>query len=125
MVCVKQTNHEERVSGRDAALIRFNRLTSRQNCVMVTSMKTDTRKTWEYNGCKITPVDCQHPTWGKCGTPILFKSGKYRNRYWRVNFPDGTFEYVESKSDARILCEYFGLIPQKRFVAMCQRYAGV
>ena len=101
MVCVKQTNHEERVSGRDAALIRFNRLTSRQNCVMVTSMKTDTRKTWEYKECKVTPINRQHETWGKSGPFLQFPSGRYLSRYWRVEYPNGSFEYAESKSAAR------------------------
>ena len=63
-------------------------------------MKADTRKIWTYKGCKIIPVDCQHPMWGKCAEPIRFRLA-YRNRYWRIEFPDQSWVTVEFKADAR------------------------
>jgi len=63
-------------------------------------MKADIRRNWEYRGCKVNRVDCQHPTWGKCCEPIRFRIA-YRNRYWRINFPDKTWVHVEFKADAR------------------------
>lgn len=55
-------------------------------------MKADLRKIWEYRGFKIVPVDCQHPTWGKCGEAEPFMetgptfSLRYivRRRYWGI-----------------------------------------
>lgn len=63
-------------------------------------MKADKRNQWTYKGCEIVPVDCQHPTWGKCGEPVYFTTA-FRNRFWRVEFRNKTWTHVEFKSDAR------------------------
>lgn len=69
-------------------------------------MNADRRLSWEYRGCKVIPVNCQHPnlclyclSWGCCAEPIRFRLA-YRNRYWRIIFPNKTWVYVEFKADA-------------------------
>ena len=69
--------------------------------VMKPDMKPDKRKIWEYKNCKIIPIDCQPPIWGKCGEPIDFGRGIVRNRYWRIYFPDESWIHVGTKQDAR------------------------
>lgn len=64
-------------------------------------MKADIRRIWQYKGCKIIPVDCQHPTWGKSATPQDFGDGIYRNRYWRIEFPDKSWIHSATKTTCR------------------------
>lgn len=64
-------------------------------------MKVDIRRTWCYRWCQIVPIDCQHPTWGKSGEPIEFGDGKCRNRYWRIDFPDGQWVWCSTKRECR------------------------
>lgn len=59
----------------------------------------DKRLNWEYDGCKIVPINCQ-PAWGKCGEPIHF-GGAYRNLYWRIEFPDESWVHCGTKADCR------------------------
>lgn len=64
-------------------------------------MKADIRRIWLYMDCQVVPVDCQHPTWGKCGEPKSFGDGICRNRYWRIEFPDGSWVHTATKKSAR------------------------
>ena len=61
-------------------------------------MKPDRRKNWEDKGIEIRLVDCQHPTWGKCGEGLRFdktgwptnnETGTFYLRYWQFRMPDG------------------------------------
>lgn len=60
----------------------------------------DKRLNWEYDGCQIVPINCQHPTWGKAAEPIDF-GDKVRNLYWRIDFPDGSWVHSGTKADCR------------------------
>lgn len=64
-------------------------------------MKADIRLKWQYRGCTIIPVDCQHPRWGKCGTPRDFGDEVSRNRYWRIEFPDESWVLAATKQECR------------------------
>jgi hypothetical protein len=52
-------------------------------------MKLDRRLTWEYKGCRISPV------WGGEAEPIDFGSGM-RTRYWHIYLPDNTWNHTVS-----------------------------
>ncbi len=61
----------------------------------------DKRLNWEYKRCKIVPVACYRDSnWGKEAEPIDFGSGP-RSRYWRIDFPDGTWVHVATISECR------------------------
>ena len=72
-------------------------------------MKKDRRLNWQYSGCKILPVNCQHPTWGKQAEPMLF-DGVLRNRYWRVILPDKTWVHCATKALCRRFIELRGIM---------------
>lgn len=59
----------------------------------------DGRQPWKYHGCQIEPVMGEHRYFGL----VLGIHGRsqYRTRYWRVNFPDGTWTYCGTKVDVR------------------------
>jgi hypothetical protein len=61
----------------------------------------DRRLTWEYKGCRITPVAChRYANWGKQAEPIDFGFGP-RTRYWCICFPDETWVHVATKPECR------------------------
>lgn len=62
--------------------------------------RSDNRAIWEYDDCQIVPINCQHPTWGKCAEPIDF-GDKIRNLYWRIDFPDRSWIHAGTKADCR------------------------
>lgn len=65
----------------------------------LSNMKADIRRVWTYRGCKVVPVDCQI---SHC-EPKAFGDGILRNRYWRIEFPDGSWVATATKQTA---CDY-------------------
>ena len=69
-------------------------------------MQPDKRNIWNYRGCVIVPIDCQPQPYGKVAEYEEFGDGRVRRRYWRVEFPDGTWIKCGTKEDCR---EYIDL----------------
>jgi len=57
-------------------------------------MKPDTRQPWTHLGQTITPQGLTPTT-----QPIRFRS-RYQSRWWRIDFTDGTWVNVGTKTDA-------------------------
>lgn len=59
----------------------------------------DGRQSWKYRGCRIAPETGKSRYFGL----VQGVHGRimYRTRYWRVNFPDGTWTFCGTKVDAR------------------------
>lgn len=64
-------------------------------------MKADKRKIWTYSECRIIPISCQDPVWGKSSEPIDFGDGVSRNRFWRIGFPNGSYQNQPTKKAVR------------------------
>jgi len=64
----------------------------------------DKRLIWKYGNCKVIPINCQHPTLGKCGNPRYFGL-RLLNQYWRIEFPNNSWAYADTKKSAQKLIE--------------------